>query len=126
MSANVLRVAHTDPNKVKSQEVSVKRNLLSINIMSLQMALFTGKTVVICLSYQQTNHSLPLLKYLRNLPTRQLSLIFQLRCHSSVKFWYPLLPLQRLHVYLPTGAREVFATPRGMLTVRLSSGLQVT
>ena len=55
--------------RLPGQLESVKRSFLTVHIMSLQMVPLTGKTVVICLSHQQTNHSLPLLKYPRNLPT---------------------------------------------------------
>ena len=55
--------------KAHGQLESVQRRFRTVHIMSLQMVLLTGETVVICLSYQQTNQSLPLLKYPRNLPT---------------------------------------------------------
>ena len=55
--------------KAHGQLESVQRSFLTVHIMSLQMVLHAGKTFVICLSYQQINQSLQLLKYPRNLPT---------------------------------------------------------
>ena len=55
--------------KAHRQLESVRRSFLTVHIMSLQMVLLTGETVAIYLPYQQTNQSLLLLKYPRNLPT---------------------------------------------------------